>query len=59
MIRNNDLNDQYENIRDEINERNKAKSTSDRLILQYFKYSRNVKRKDLEEDLGTDTDWSN
>ena len=38
MIRNNDLNDQYENIRDEINERNKAKSTSDRLILQYFKY---------------------
>ncbi len=36
MIRDKDLNGQYENIWDEINERNKTKSTSDRLILQYF-----------------------
>ena len=33
MIRDKDLNGQYENIWDEINERNKTKSTSDRLIL--------------------------
>jgi hypothetical protein len=57
MAQENDINEQYENIREKIAEQNASKLFYDRLIYQYFKFPKKITKKDLDDDL--DTDWGN
>ncbi len=57
MAQENDINEQYENIREKIAEQNASKLFYDRPIYQYFKVPKKITKKDLDDDL--DTDWGN